>query len=211
MRETSTALPIGRLLRSATSGFTFGCSVPEPAVPTFGAFVKAPAQGGQTDVIGLVYDIVIEDDPFVRQMVATPDLPEAYIQDQRQNRQVPIEVSVLAVGYGNGSGLNYALPPQPPVTLDRVELCTEQEVRAFTESFDFFRLILAARDAPVDELLAVSIQQAAALRPLEDQRHYLMAASRELARLLAHDLQRLETLLRRIQSIGGPPFHNVSS
>src|SRR4029079_15498350 len=80
---------IGRLLRSSTTGFVFGCSVPEPDVPRFGDFVKAPAQRGRTNVLGLIYDIVIEDDPFVRQMVATPDLEEAYILDQRENRQVP--------------------------------------------------------------------------------------------------------------------------
>ena len=77
---------IGRLLRSSTTGYVFGCSVPEPEVPLFGEFVKAPAQRGTAEVIGLIYDIVVEDDPFVRQMVATPDLSETYIQDQRQNR-----------------------------------------------------------------------------------------------------------------------------
>src|SRR5512143_95635 len=96
-----TTIALGRLLRSSTTGFVFGCVVPEPDVPCFGDLVKVPAQRGQAEVIGLVYDITIEDDLFVRQMVATPDLPEAYILDQRENRQVPIEVSVLAVGYRN--------------------------------------------------------------------------------------------------------------
>ena len=59
-------MAIGRLLRSSTTGFVFGCSVTEPDVPRFGDFVKAPAQRGRTNVLGLIYDIVIEDDPFVR-------------------------------------------------------------------------------------------------------------------------------------------------
>ena len=91
--------PLGRLLRSSTTGYVFGCLVPEPEVPCFGDFVKAPAQRGRTNVIGLIYNIVIDDDPFVRQMVATPDLDDAYVLDQRENRQVPIEVSVLSIGY----------------------------------------------------------------------------------------------------------------
>ena len=91
MNNSVPHIPIGRLLRSTTVGFTFGCSVPEPEVPLFGDFVKAPAQHGQSEVIGLISDIIIEDDPFVRQLIAAPDLPEAYIQDQRKNRQVPIE------------------------------------------------------------------------------------------------------------------------
>ncbi len=196
MTDTAT---IGRLLRSATTGYVFGCSVPEPEVPLFGAFVRAPAQRGQTEVIGLIYDITIEDDPFVRQMVATPDLPEAYVEDQRVNRQVPIEVSVLAVGYRNQAGFQHALPPQPPITLDRISQCSPAEVLEFTARFDFLRLILDSPDAPADELIAVSLRHAADLRPPEDRTFFLRDAGKELARLLSRDLPRLENLLRRIR------------
>ena len=196
MTDTAT---IGRLLRSATTGYVFGCSVPEPEVPLFGVFVRAPAQRGQTEVVGLIYDITIEDDPFVRQMVATPDLPEAYVEDQRVNRQVPIEVSVLAVGYRNQAGFQHALPPQPPITLDRISQCSPAEVLEFTSRFDFLRLILDSPDAPADELIAVSLRHAADLRPPEDRPFFLREAGKELARLLSRDLARLENLLRRIR------------
>jgi hypothetical protein len=177
----------------------FGCSVPEPEVPLFGAFVKAPAQRGTAEVIGLIYDIVVEDDPFVRQMVATPDLSETYIQDQRQNRQVPIEVSVLAVGYRGGGAFVQALPPQPPITLDRISPCPREEVLAFTERLDYLKLILDSPDAPADELMAVSLKRAAELRPAQDRAFFLKNAGKELARLLSRDLARLENLLRRIK------------
>ncbi len=196
---TNETVTIGRLLRSATTGYVFGCSVPEPEVPLFGVFVRAPAQRGQTEVIGLIYDITIEDDPFVRQMVATPDLPEAYVEDQRVNRQVPIEVSVLAVGYRSQAGFQHALPPQPPITLDRISQCSPAEVLEFTARFDFLRLILDSPDAPADELIAVSLRHAADLRPPEDRTFFLREAGKELARLLSRDLPRLENLLRRIR------------
>ena len=196
MTDTAT---IGRLLRSATTGYVFGCSVPEPEVPLFGVFVSAPAQRGQTEVVGLIYDITIEDDPFVRQMVATPDLPEAYVEDQRVNRQVPIEVTVLAVGYRNTAGFQHALPPQPPITLDRISQCSPAEVLEFTARFDFLRLILDSPDAPADELIAVSLRHAADLRPPEDRPFFLREAGKELARLLSRDLPRLENVLRRIR------------
>jgi hypothetical protein len=191
---------IGRLLRSSSTGFVFGCSVPEPEVPRFGDFVKAPAQRGRTNVIGLIYDIVIEDDPFVRQMVAAPDLDEAYILDQRQNLQVPLEVSVLAVGYyADGGGLRAGLPPQPPITLDSIRPCTQAEVLDATSTFDYLRLILNAPDAPADELVVVSLRNAAGARPPEDRGFFLRAAGRELARLMGRDLARLEDVLRRIR------------
>ena len=192
-------ITIGRLLRSSTTGYVFGCSVPEPEVPLFGMFVKAPAQRGQSEVIGVIYNISIEDDPFVRQMIATPNLPETYIQDQRANRQVPLEVSVLAIGYRNGTGYVQSLPPQPPITLDRISACSDSEICDFTQQNDYLRLILDARDAPADQLIAACIQQAAACQPSQDRDRFRRNAGRELAKLMSRDLIRLENLLRRIR------------
>jgi hypothetical protein len=196
---TDGAIPIGRMMRSSTAGFTFGCSVPEPDVPAFGAFVRAPVQRGQAQVIGLIYDIAIEDDLFVRQIVAAADLPDAYIEDQRRNRQVPVEVSVLAVGYHNDEGLFYGLPPQPPITLDHIHLCPDGEICDFTGRFDYFRLVLDAPIVPADELLAASLRRAAAARPAAEREEFLFQAGKELARLLPMDVIRLENLLRRIR------------
>jgi hypothetical protein len=197
---------IGRLLRSSTTGYVFGCAATEPSMPRFGDFVKAPAQRGQITVIGLVYDIVIEDDAFVRQMVASRDLDEAYILDQRENRQVPIEVSVLSIGYitgadgAHGSGtVNCGLPPLPPVTLDGIHPCSAGEMTGCTSSFEYLRLILNNPDIPADELIVVSLAQAAAARPPADRAPFLRRAGRELAHLLSRDLPRLEALLRRIR------------
>jgi hypothetical protein len=168
-------------------------------MPCFGDFVKAPAQRGHSDVIGLVYDIVIRDDNFVRQMAAAPDLDEAYILDQRQNRQVPIEVSVLAVGYRNGENFYQALPPQPPIALDCILPCAPAEVTAFTDRLDFLRLVLADPTLPGDELIAAALARAVALRQPADRSFFLKQAGKELARLLGRDLARLETLLKRIR------------
>jgi hypothetical protein len=194
-----TTAAIGRLLRSSTTGFVFGCSVPEPDVPCFGDFVKAPAQRQQSEVIGLVYDITIEDDPFVRQMVATTDLTEAYILDQRENRQVPIEVSVLAVGYSSRGEFRQSLPPQPPITLDQIRQCSDEEVRAFNQRLDYVGLILNALDVPTDDLLAAALRNAAAALPAEERRAFLISAGQECARRLSGDLVRLENLLRKIK------------
>jgi hypothetical protein len=204
LESVLSTVAIGRLLRSSTTGFVFGCSVPEPDVPRFGDFVKAPAQRGRTNVLGLIYDIVIEDDPFVRQMVATRDLDEAYILDQRENRQVPLEVSVLSIGYDSGgdsgpSKIVCGLPPQPPVTLDSIRVCTATEMLDCTSGFDYLRLIINSPEAPVDELIVVSLRNAAAARPPEDRTSFLRLAGRELAKLMSRDLPRLENLLRRIR------------
>jgi hypothetical protein len=125
-------------------------------------------------------------------------LPAEYIEDQRRNRQVPIEVGVLVVGYRRGAEIFQRLPPQPPLSLDIIRTCSDDEVVAFTSRFDYFRLVLDNRDIPCDELIAANLRAAADTR--QDRSYgFLVDAGRELARLLAQDPVRLDALLRRLR------------
>jgi len=192
-------LQVGRVLRAGTRGFAIGCTVMQPEIPAFGSFVRVHGETSGQAIYGLIYDVSVEDDPFVRQFIgANP--PEEVVRDQRENRQVPIEVSVLAVGCGADGTIRHCLPAQPPVTLDWLYQCNDEEVRAFTQRFDYFRLVLGAREAPVDELLAASLRTAAAARPESEREAFLVEAGRELVRLLAGEPTRLEGLLRRLQA-----------
>jgi hypothetical protein len=190
-------LQVGRVLRAGTRGFTIGCAVMQPDIPAFGAFVRVDGPAPDSIIYGLIYDVSTEDDLFVRQFISAA-APEEVVLDQRKNRQVPIEVSVLAVGCGDGQAIMQCLPAQPPVTLDWLYLCTDDEVRAFTARTDFFRLVLEAHEVPADELLAACLRVAAATRPEETRQRFLIDAGRELVRLLAAEPVRLEGLLRRL-------------
>lgn len=198
-------LQVGRVLRAGTRGFAIGCAVLQPDIPAFGSFVRAEGLRPGSAIYGLIYDVSVEDDPFVRQLVSAQVREPEVVLDNRENRQVPIEVSVLAVGTGQGSGgdgghIHHCLPAQPPVTFDWLYQCSDEEVRAFTARFDYFRLVLEARDVPADELLAASLRGAAAARPEGERETFLLEAGRELARLLAGDPVRLEGLLRRVRT-----------
>jgi hypothetical protein len=187
-------------MRSSTSGFVFGCALPEPDVPHFGDFVLAPAQRGQADVVGLVYDIVVQDDAFVRPLVAAAGgVPDEYIEDQRVNRQVPVEVSVVTVGFRANGGFEQGLPPQPPVTLDKIRVCPAEDLLAFTEQLDFLRLVIDSQEAPGEELAVAALRAAIDCRPAQNQLQFRRAAGRALAKLLGRDLPRLERMLRRLQ------------
>ena len=196
---SDTDLQVGRVLQAGTRGFAIGCAVMQPEIPAFGSFVRAEGQASGQAIYGLIYDVSVEDDPFVRQFIgANP--PEEVVRDQRENRQVPIEVRVLAVGCGNGESIHHSLPAQPPVTLDWLYQCSDDETRAFTERFDYFRLVLEAREVPADELLAASLRAAAAARPEGEREAFLVDAGRELVRLMAADPTRLEGLLHRLRA-----------
>jgi hypothetical protein len=191
-------IPVGRVLSASTQGFTVGCRVMQPDIPVFGSFVRTDARVPGDAIYGLIYDVVVQDDLFVRRFVIA-EPPEEVVRDQRENRQVPIEVSVLAVGYREGQRVLQCIPPQPPVTMDHFYPCPPDEVVAFTQRFDYFRLVLEGPAAAADELLAASLQAASAARPAHERVAFLIAAGREVARLLAGDLQRLDGLLRRIR------------
>jgi hypothetical protein len=191
-------IPVGRVLRASTRGFAFGCRVMQPDIPAFGSFVRADARTPFGAIYGLIYDVVVQDDLFVRRFVIV-EPPEEVVLDQRENRQVPIEVSVLAVGYREGDRIFHRIPPQPPVTMDHLYPCPPEEIAAFTQRFDYFGLVLDAPGIPTDHLLAASLWAAAKARPPDERESFLVDAGRALTRLLGSDLLRLDGLLHQIR------------
>ncbi len=191
---------IGRVIRSSTRGFVGAVRLPEPEIPIFGSFCRAEAQRGQSTVIGLVYDISIEDDAFARQVATAEGLTPEQLADSRFNRQVPVEFSALAVGFRLSDGFRYALPPQPPLTMSTIHALSGAEIRGFSERLDWIPLVLGAAEIPADDLLAAALRLAAAARAEAERAPFLLSTGRECARLLSHDLTRLDNLLRNLQA-----------
>ena len=154
-------IEIGRLLRAGTTGFIAGCRISQLTVPAFGALVRAPLSDNY-QVYGLIHDIHIDDDGLVRQVVTSNNVSDDVMRDNRENRIVPVEMSVLAVGYEQDGKVHHLLPPRPPLSLDVIYLCSPSEIVKFTEKFGYFRHILNAKDAPIGEVIAAHIQQAQA-------------------------------------------------
>lgn len=203
------ATPIGQVLRSSTVSFTVGCSIPSPEsesnTPDFGDLVQVALPKDLT-VFGLIYDVRIQDDAAVRQVILAKALEPAQMRDQLENRLGLLEISVLAVGYQRHNTIIQGLPPQPPITLDSLIRCDETALRKFTGTdqenifqLDYIRLVLNAAQVPADELLVANLTQIAAAHPPELRRKFLIDAGRELARLLSYDLVRLDGILRRIK------------
>jgi len=194
----ATGIEIGRLLSAGNAEFTVGCSVSQLNVPAFGALVRVtPTTAEEYHVFGLIHDIHIEDDGLVRQLVTTDQVDAAVIADNRVNRNVPLEMSVLAVGYRQGARIYHLLPPRPPLSLDVIYLCDAAELRGFTAAgrFGYFRHVLRAVDLPVGELLAAHLQQARAAHEAASNPDWANAATRELITLLRDDYPTLMSVL----------------
>ena len=191
---------IGRVTCCSTRGFAGAMQLSENELPVFGSFCQAEAHGGRSNVVGLVYDISITDDQFARQLAALPDVPPEQISDGQENRQVPVEFNALAVGFRNDDGYHQSLPPQPPLTLTAVFSMEPQDTIEFTEQLHFLQTILSAAQLPVDELLTAALGLSTQARPEGERARFLLQAGREVARLLAQDLTRLENILRGLRS-----------
>lgn len=191
---------IGLVTRCSSRGFVGAMRLPETDLPVFGAFCKAEAQRGHSNVIGLIYDISIEDDEFARQMAIAEKLEPENIADQ-QARLLPVEISALSIGYLRGDRYLYTLPPQPPISMAPIYSLSREEVQAFTSKLDFIPLILNASQLPVDDLLVAALHQATQVRSTDEQRPFLLDAGRECARRLARDLTRLEGVIYRLNEM----------
>lgn len=189
------------MLRASTAGFAIGSRVGQLSVPSFGCLVKAQPLEEREAIYGLIYNMHIDDDPLVRRLVLAEEPQRSVIEDQRSNRLLPIEMSVLTVGYRMNGELRQALPPRPPLNLDPVYMCQDPaEVREFTENSSYLRLVLGAAESqvPVDQLLAAHIQQTYELRGGDSQ--WAMGTVRQISDLLRGDYDRLIPFLEAIST-----------
>jgi hypothetical protein len=197
-----TEIEIGRLLRSGTTGFVIGCRVNQLEAPSFGALVRVPLESDY-QVFGLIYDIQIEDDGLVRQLITAQDVPEEVLRDNRENRNVPVEIGVLALGYQHGERIFHLLPPRPPLSLDAIYLCTPAEIVRFTGigRFGYFRHILRDRNKPVEELLAAHLMAARSAHEESGNADWYTQALQELITLMRDDYQGLINVLSAASDI----------
>jgi hypothetical protein len=195
------AIQIGHLLHSSTTQFVAGCSVKQLEAPSLGALVCAPMEADY-QVFGLITDIHIDDDGLVRQLVTAGNVSTDVMRDSRENRIVPVEMSVLAVGYEQDGKIFHMLPPRPPLSLDVIYLCSDSELARFTgagahpeparRDFGYFRHILQAQEIPVGEVLAAHILQ---VKRQTKNEQWVDQATRELITLLRDDYPTLMSVL----------------
>jgi hypothetical protein len=190
-------IEMGRLLRAGTTGFVAGCRVSQFTVPAFGGLVRAPLGEGY-QVYGLIHDIHIDDDGLVRQLVTADNVSDEVMRDNRERRIVPVEMSVLAVGFEQDGRIHHLLPPRPPLSLDMIYLCDENDIVRFTQKLGYFRHILNAKDAPVGEVLAAHIQQASAANK---DKAWKEKATGEVITLLRDDYPTLMSVLGALSDV----------
>ncbi len=194
-----TEIKIGRLLSSNSRQFLVGCRVAQADIPALGTLVRVNPQSNYA-IFGLVYDLYIADDGLVRQLATVEEMDESVIADHRINRSVPLEIRVLAVGYQEDGKIYHLLPPRPPLGLELLWLCTDEEVVEFTNSgrFGYLRHILREQDIAMEEVLAAHLQLAERAHRQAGDIHWSSRVVQEMIVLLRDDYT---NLIRVLQSI----------
>jgi hypothetical protein len=196
------SIEIGRLLRASTSGCVVGCKVSGFNTPSFGGMVTIPLDE-RFKVYGLIYDMHIDDDGLVRQLVTAEKLDAGVIDDNRINRNIPAEISVMFIGYLDGEKIIHRLPPHPPLSLDAIYPSADQEIMEFTSSghFGYFRHILRALDLPIAEILSAHLAQVGEIHAKHNHPDWIKNATRELITLLRDDYATLNTVLNALADL----------
>lgn len=194
------AIEIGRLLRAGTTGCIIGCRVSQLETPAFGGLVRIPIGAGY-QVYGLIHDIHIDDDGLVRQLVTAENITDEVFLDNRMNRNVPVEISVIFCGYEQDGRISHLLPPRPPLSLDAIYPCSPEEIVQFTGAgqFGYFRHILRAEDIPLGELLAAHFEQASQAHAAAGKPAWVRDATQELIILLRDDYPSLVGVLSALR------------
>lgn len=196
------SIRVGRLLRSGIQGFAAGFSASQNPIPDFGALVRAEIDQ-DFDVYGLVHDINVEDDGIVRQMVTSDQISPRDISDNRANRNVPMEIGVISVGYKKGGHIKHLLPPHIPQSMSNIYLCAPEEICRFTDAgrFGYFRHILRNADLPVSEIIAAHFEQTHQAQTAAGNAAWADQAIEKLISLLRVDYPALMVVLDALSDV----------
>ena len=190
---------LGEIVESSSSQYTAQCYKLEEA-PPLGSLVKTREKA--FDVYGVVYNVVTHSLEPGRRVIARGEKleteAEIFAANPQLTRLLATDFSVLVVGYVEGKHQHQFLPPKSSSIHGFVHICQRDEISAFTQSLDFLSLLLNARiSLPVDEVVAACVRQCSSVHDQPDA--FLIKAGKELTRMLSGDVNRLNSLLKRLK------------
>jgi len=167
--------------------------------PALGQLVCVDADPSSC-VYGLVcYGTTASPDPGRRAVRRSTDgvYDEAIYREHPQlQHALRTEFTARLVGCVEQERIRHYLPAQPPPLHYSVRQCLPEQIRAFTEELTYLRLLLAATEIPVEQLLGAHIRQVYYQRGRDQD--WLARAARHVAGLLKNEYEQLMTVLYSI-------------
>jgi hypothetical protein len=190
---------VGEVTQASTTEFTAQCYELYQS-PPLGSLVKT--RDSELELYGIVYYVATTSlEPGRRPIARGKDETseeEIYRSSPQLEKLLRTEFSALVVGHRQDNKFYHYLPPKPARIHGFAYLCLSEEIKEFSQSFDFLN-ILANTDLPLPqgELIAACLRQMS--QAYEDRRRFLVAAGKQLAVLLSGQFNQLRAILERIR------------
>jgi hypothetical protein len=190
---------VGEVIEASTTDFIAQC-YELYQIPPLGSLVKT--RDLPMELYGLVCNAATTSlEPGRRPIARGKDETteeEIFRSNPQLLKLLKSEFGALVVGHRQGDKLYHHLPPQPARIHSFVYQCSPDEVKEFSQSFDFLNILINAHlPVPTEELISASLRQMS--QAYEDRRAFLVAAGKELAILLSGNLSQLKAILGRIR------------
>ena len=189
---------VGEVIEASTTDFVAQCYELYQS-PPLGSLVKTTDLPVQ--LYGIVYNATTASLESGRRPIARgkdeASEEEIYRSSPQLLKLLRTEFSALVVGYRENEKLYRYLPPKPARIHGFVYLCSPDEVREFSQSFDFLNILINAHlPVSMEELIAASLRQMSQV--YEDRQKFLVVVGKELAVLLGGEFNRLKAILAKI-------------
>ena len=190
---------VGEVIEASTTDFVAQC-YELYQLPPLGSLVKT--RDLPVELYGIVYNATTTSlepgrRPIARGRDETTE-EEIYRSSPQLLKLLKSEFSALVVGHRQGDKLYHYLPPKPARIHSFVYLCPPEEVKEFSQSFDFLNMLINTHlPVSVEEIVAACLRQMSQV--YEDRHTFLVAAGKELAILLGGQFNQLKSILGRIR------------
>ena len=190
---------VGEVIAASTTDFVAQCYELYQS-PPLGSLVKTTDES--VEQYGIVYHATTASiEPGRRPIARGKDEAseeEIYRSSPQLLKLLRSEFSALVVGHRQGDKLYHYLPPKPARIHSFVYQCQPEEVKEFSQSFDFLNILINTHlPVSVEEIVAASLRQMS--QAYEDRHTFLVAAGKELAILLSGQFNQLKAILGRIR------------
>jgi len=190
---------VGEVIDASTTDFTAQCYELYQS-PPLGSLVKT--RDLPLELYGVVFNATTTSIEPGRHPIARgkdeASEEEIYRSSPQLLKLLKSEFSALVVGHKEGDRMYHYLPPKPARIHSFVYLCSAEEVKEFSQSFDFLNMLINTRlPVSTEELIAACLRQMCQV--YEDRHAFLVAAGKELAILLSGQFNQLKAILGRIK------------
>ncbi len=193
---------VGEVIEACTTDFTAQCYELYQS-PPLGRLVKTHWEEN-ADLFGVVCRATTAGiEPGRRPIARGKDQlneDEIYRSSPQLLKLLRSEFDAAVIGFKKADTICQYLPPKPARIHGFVYLCTDEEVKAFSQSFNFLDILLKTRlELPVEEMVAACLRQMSLVYGAQ-KRAYLVSAGKELAALLSRDYGQLKAILRGLKN-----------